>query len=144
MESGSIPCDFSIFHPLRLPLEVFLMVTAFLNPTSRTAASASQPAEVIELVRGREKVLLAWLSPIVRRQSVTLDLGRVQRIDAAGVSALVSLYSSARQAGHRFSVANLSPRVAEVLRLVGLERVLLFHRAAWKSPTGSRLEQTAA
>ena len=120
------------------------MATAFLNPTSRTAALASQPAEVIELVRGREKELLAWLSPIVRRQSVTLDLGRVRRIDAAGISALVSLYSSAQQAGHRFSVANLTPRVAEVLRLVGLDRILLFHRAAWKNHSGLRLEQTTA
>jgi anti-anti-sigma factor len=107
-------------------------------------ASAGQPAEAIELVRGREKELLAWLFPVVRRQSVTLDLGRVRRIDAAGISALLSLYSSARQSGHRFGVANLSPRVAEVLKLVGLERILIFHRAAWKSDSGQHQEQTAA
>jgi anti-anti-sigma factor len=107
-------------------------------------ASAGKPAEEIELVLGREKELLAWLTPLVRRQSVTLDLGRVQRIDAAGISILVSLYASARQTGHRFSVSNLSPRVAEVLRLVGLERILSVRRAAWKSPSGLRLEQTAA
>jgi anti-anti-sigma factor len=107
-------------------------------------ASVGQPDEPIELVRGREKELLRWLTPVVRRQSVTLDLSRVQRIDAAGISTLVSLYASARQAGHRFSVANLSPRVAEVLRLVGLERILSVRRAAWKSNSGLRLEQTAA
>jgi anti-anti-sigma factor len=99
---------------------------------------------MIELIRGREKELLAWLLPMVRRQSVTLDLGRVRRIDAAGISALVSLYSSAQKAGHRFSVANLSPRVAEVLRLVGLERILSIHGAAWKSHSGTRLQHTAA
>jgi anti-anti-sigma factor len=108
------------------------------------AASSGQPAEGIELVRGRDKELLAWLTPLVRRQSVTLDLGRVRSIDAAGISALLSLYASAQQAGHRFSVANLSPRVAEVLRLVGLERILLVHRRVWKSDSGLRLEQTAA
>jgi anti-anti-sigma factor len=108
------------------------------------AASCGQPAEAIELVRGREKELLAWLTPLVRRQSVTLDLGRVRSIDAAGISALLSLYASAQQTGHRFSVANLSPRVAEVLRLVGLERILLVHRRVWKSDSGLRLEQTAA
>jgi anti-anti-sigma factor len=108
------------------------------------AASYGQPAEGIELVRGRDKELLAWLTPLVRRQSVTLDLGRVRSIDAAGISALLSLYASAQQAGHRFSVANLSPRVAEVLRLVGLERILLVHRRVWKSDSGLRLEQTAA
>jgi len=120
------------------------MTTTILNPISNAAASAGQRAEVIELVRGREKELLVWLTPLVRRQSVTLDLSRVQRIDAAGISALVSLYSSAQQAGHRFSVTHPSPRVAEVLALVGLERILIFHRAAWKSPSDPRLEQTAA
>jgi anti-anti-sigma factor len=124
---------------MRLFLEVFRMTTTILNP-----AATGQPAEVIELIRGREKELLAWLSPVVRRKSVTLDLGSVQRIDAAGISALVSLYSNAQNAGHRFSVANLSPRVAEVLTLVGLERILSFHGAAWKSDSGSRLERTAA
>jgi anti-anti-sigma factor len=120
------------------------MTTTILNPISNSAASAGQQHEVIELVRGREKELLAWLAPVVRRQSVTLDLGRVRRIDAAGVSALLSLYSSAQQAGHRFSVANLSPRVAEVLRLVGLERILRSHGAGWKSNSGPRLVRTAA
>jgi anti-anti-sigma factor len=120
------------------------MTTTILNPASNAAASDGQPAEVIELIRGREKELLAWLAPLVRRKSVTLDMHSIQRIDAAGISALVSLYSSAQQAGHRFSVANLSPRVSEVLALVGLERILVSHRAAWKSDSGSRLEQTAA
>jgi anti-anti-sigma factor len=115
-----------------------------LNPASRTAASDGQPAEVIELIRGREKELLAWLAPLVRQKSVMLDMRSIQRIDAAGISALVSLYASAQQAGHRFSVANLSPRVTEVLAVVGLERLLISHRAVWKSDSGSRLEQTAA
>ncbi|MGO9318128.1 MAG: STAS domain-containing protein [Terracidiphilus sp.] len=104
----------------------------------------NEVADQTELVLGHEKELLAWLSPVVRRQSVTLDLTRVRRIDAAGVSALLSLYLSAQQAGHRFSVANLSPRVAEVLRLLGLERILLCHGAARMSTSSPCLEQTAA
>jgi anti-anti-sigma factor len=121
-----------------------MTTTTILNPMSGTAAFAGQQPEMIELVRGREKELLAWLSPLVRRQSVTLDLGRVQRIDAAGIAALVSLYSSAQQAGHRFCVTRPSRRVAEALKLVGLERILIFPRAAWKSPSGPRLQRTAA
>ena len=120
------------------------MTTTILNPISKAAASSGQPAEAIELVHGREKELLAGLTPLVRRQSVTLDLGRVRSIDAAVIAALVSLYASAQQAGHRFSVANLSPRVAEVLKLVGLYRILLVHGVARKIPSGLRLEQTAA
>jgi anti-anti-sigma factor len=120
------------------------MATAILNPMSRTTASSNQPSEAIELVCGREQEFLAWLTPLVRRQSVTLDLGSVQRIDAAGISALVSLYSIAQQAGHRFSVANLSPRVAEVLKLVGLYRILLVHGVARRIPSGLRLAHSAA
>lgn len=120
------------------------MTTTILIPTSEQAAPDAQSAEVVELTRGREKELLAWLAPMVRRQSVTLDMHAIQRIDAAGISALVSLYSSARQAGHRFSVMHPSPRVAEVLKLVGLERILIFHRAACKNPSSPRLVQTAA
>ncbi len=109
-----------------------------------TTASANRQPEVIELIRGRENELLRWLAPVVYRQNVTLDLGQVRRIDAAGISALVSLYSSAQQSGHRFTVANVTPRVAEVLKLVGLERVLLSRGAAWKNHSGLRLAQTAA
>jgi len=120
------------------------MTTTILNPINKAAASSGQPAEAIELVSGREKELLRWLTPMVRRQSVTLDMHSILRIDAAGIAALVSLYASAQQSGHRFRVANLSPRVDEVLKLVGLERILLVHSVARKIPSGLRLEQTAA
>jgi len=116
------------------------MTMTIMNP----AASTGPQPEFVELVLGREKEFLRWLTPLVRRQNVTLDLHSILRIDAAGIAALVSLYSSAQQSGHRFSVANLSPRVAEVLRLVGLERILLTKRAGWKNLSGQRLEQTAA
>ena len=114
------------------------MTITNLNPV------AGRQLDVLELVCGREKDLLAWLSPLVCRHNVTLDLGRVRRIDAAGISALVSLYSSAKKAGHRFNVANPSPRVAEVLRLVGLEGILSARRTVCKSQASSCLEQTAA
>ena len=80
----------------------------------------TEQANVAELVRGTEQGLLAWLAPLVKSQSVTLDLRPVERIDAAGIAALISLYSIASQAGHSFMVANPSPHVAEILALVGL------------------------
>jgi anti-anti-sigma factor len=100
--------------------------------------------ELTELIRGNEESLLAWLIPLVRRHSVTLDLSRVRRIDACGVSALVSLYESARAAGHCFTVANLSPHVAEILRLVGLKHILQSHIAVKKSHFGISCERPAA
>ena len=78
-----------------------------------------------ELVRGEEQQLVKELKPIVREQSVTLDLRQVERIDAAGIAALISLYGEARMAGHEFAIVNAGSRVMEILELVGLDRILI-------------------
>ena len=83
------------------------------------------PSELHELVRGQEHELVDRLTPMVRRQSVTLDLTHVERIDAAGIAALISLYGAAHAAGNDFAVVNASVRVAEILTLVGLDRILI-------------------
>jgi anti-anti-sigma factor len=92
--------------------------------TQQTSEKTEQ-AELAELVPGREQELLARLAPVVQRQNVTLDLGGVQRIDAAGIGVLLALYASARTAGRCFTVSNPTPRVAEILELVGVNRILL-------------------
>jgi anti-anti-sigma factor len=109
------------------------MGAAISNSISVKTVSAG---DLTELIRGKEQGLLARVTPLVRRQSVTLDLGRVRRIDAAGITALLSLHTSARQAGHRFAVANLAPRVAEILALVGLDKVLASRNAVIESHAG--------
>jgi ABC-type transporter Mla MlaB component len=68
------------------------MTGSISNPTGTTIVSVSKQADLTELILGHEEELLAWLNPLVRRGSVTLDLGSVKRIDAAGVAALISLY----------------------------------------------------
>jgi anti-anti-sigma factor len=100
--------------------------------------------ELTELVRGNEQELLARLTPLVRSRSVILDLGQVQRIDAAGVAALISLHASAYEAGHCFTVVNTTPRVAEILSLVGLERILVSRNTVESSYPDSCLERSAA
>ncbi len=80
---------------------------------------------VKELVRGREQEFLRELEPLVLRQNVTLDLEDTERIDAAGLAALVTLYCDACKSGHRFAVANPSPRVRQVLALVKLDAILV-------------------
>ncbi len=77
-----------------------------------------------ELVRGREQEILAELMPLVHSQSVLLDLSLTERIDAAGLAALISLYCEACAAGHEFAVINPPRRIARVLEIVGLDRVL--------------------
>lgn len=102
------------------------------------------PGDMHELVRGQEQCLLERFQPLVRRQSVTLDMRRVERIDAAGIAALISLYGSAHSAGNEFSVANVSPRVEEILRLVGLDHFLLSHNAVPRSHSALCFDQPAA
>lgn len=78
-----------------------------------------------ELIKGQEQALVEELRPMVRRQSVRLDLSRTERIDAAGLAALVSLYRDARDSGHEFAVVNPPRRVARVLQIVGLDRMIV-------------------
>lgn len=104
----------------------------------------TESTELTELVRGHEQGLLERFTPLVRRQSVTLDLSRVQRIDAAGIAALISLHANAYEAGHCFTVVNPTPHVAEILSLVGLERILSSRNAVRKSHPGPCFECPAA
>lgn len=115
-----------------------------------TAAMAIAPFEstgsiaLTELVRGNEQHLLEFLRPLVRRQSVMLDMASIERIDAAGIAALVSLYTTARDAGNGFTVCNASLRIARILSLFGLDRILISHNAVLDSDCGRLLQRHAA
>jgi anti-anti-sigma factor len=100
-------------------------VSPFLNipPASNTLAAVIDVN--CELVRGTEGHMIDALLPRVKQQSVTLNLARVERIDAAGISALITLYCSAVEAGTDFFVVEPTHHVLELLRLVGLEKILI-------------------
>jgi anti-anti-sigma factor len=100
--------------------------------------------DLTELVRGQEQLLIDRLTPLVCRQSVTLDLGRVERIDAAGIAALIRLYCDACKAGHTFRVSKPSHRVSEILALVGVERILMPHDMNYESYSSTHMERSAA
>lgn len=102
------------------------------------------PGEMHELVRGQEQILLEHVTPLVRKQDVTLDLRRLDRIDAAGIAALISLYACAQSVGHDFTVANATPRIAEILALVGLDHILMSHNGMADSPDEQCLGRPAA
>jgi len=166
-----IPCDFNVFSSGRFgalnantesvgarqitagpepatgfPQEV-IMTIAIYDTTVEPAIAPPQSADSIqltELVRGSDRRLLEHLEPLARRQSINLDLASVERIDAAGISALIALYTASRDAGHRFTVSNASARVAAVLALVGLDRFLLQHRAVQNPCSGPRFLRPAA
>ena len=99
---------------------------------------------VRELVRGQEHEFLDELQPLVHSQSVRLDLSRIERIDAAGLAALISLYTDACKAGHAFTVVNPSRHVAQILALVGLDRILVAEPADACAFAAMHLQKTAA
>jgi anti-anti-sigma factor len=103
-----------------------------------------EAAEMTELVKGNEQGLLQRMAPLASRQSVCLDLSSVERIDAAGIAALISLYARARDAGHNFSICGASRRVAEILALLGLEPILGYHNVMLNSHSGPQMERPAA
>jgi len=100
--------------------------------------------QITELVRGSEQELLGRLQPLVRRQNVTLDLENIERIDAAGLAALITLYCDACQAGYRFAISNPSPRVREILALVRLDTLLESQNAEEIPYFRPELQETAA
>jgi anti-anti-sigma factor len=97
-----------------------------------------------ELVRGREQEILEALEPLVHTRSVRLDLSSIERIDAAGMAALVSLYCAACQAGHEFAVVNPPRRVAGILAMVGLDRILVQRDSGERLRPGPRMGMMAA
>jgi anti-anti-sigma factor len=125
---------------MNLSTEVFMKAIT-LQSAANTVTTATS---FTELVRGNDQVLLERITPLVRRESVLLDLGSVERIDAAGIAALILLYRCALESGHDFTVSNASARVAQVLTLVGLDHILLFHNMVQCSHSGPRTEPTAA
>jgi anti-anti-sigma regulatory factor len=109
-----------------------------------TKVETSKACQLTELVRGSDRRLVEEMAPVVSREDLALDLCMVERIDAAGIAALISLYRLAEESGHGFSIFNVAPRVRELLVLVGLDRVLLSHNANTDSKAGSKLAQSAA
>jgi anti-anti-sigma factor len=101
-------------------------------------------SSVSELVRGQEEQFLEELQPIVSSRSVRLDLSRIERIDAAGLAALISVYCDACKAGHKFTVANPSRHVAEILSIVGLNKILNPQPQAQPPFGNAQLQETAA
>lgn len=102
------------------------------------------PAEMTELVRGEEQCLVQRVAPLLREKDVVLDLNEIERIDAAGIAVLISLYSLARAHGHTFSIKCVSPRVSEMLSLVHLSDVLVSQNAVFASQCEAAYERPAA
>ncbi len=120
------------------------MTVTTCSETTMRSEKTVRACRLSEIVRGCEGGLVDEMAPVVRRQDVSLDLSPVERIDAAGIAALISLYRMAQESGHKFTVLNVAPRVYELLALVGLEAILICHSSNFTSEAGSRMTQNAA
>ena len=74
----------------------------------------SESAELLRVVR----------QALETAKEVVLQMANVTQIDSGGVGALGAAFMSAHNRGAEIKLADLHPRVAEVLRITGLE--LLF------------------
>jgi anti-anti-sigma factor len=120
------------------------MTTSICNESAATVSAHGRAVGFTELVRGQDQAFLELVGPLVARESVAVDFTPIERIDAAGIAALVTLYINACHAGHSFTVSNASPRVARILALVGLDSILLSQNAVQNSHPGIKLQRTAA
>ena len=109
-----------------------------LNTTVRVAS------ETTEIVRGQEDKFLGQFEPIVRTHSIELDMSPVERIDAAGIAALIRLYCDAVQAGRCFTILNPKPHVLEIMAIVGIDRLLMTATADCARGTALGMELSAA
>lgn len=112
--------------------------------TPRLEASRNVVVKITELVRGQEEQFLEELAPTVVREDVALEFASVERIDAAGLAALITLYTDACKAGRTLTVSRPSRHVREILELVGLDRILLSNPDARRAYGHMQLQGTAA
>ena len=77
------------------------------------------------LVFGEESAILRETvkKMMATNPKIVLNLGEVNVIDSGGLGTLVSLYTSARNAGGALKLANLSHRVGDLLQLTKLHSV---------------------
>jgi anti-anti-sigma factor len=113
-------------------------LTTTVEPAERAELAGGQ------LLRGQDARLVERLAPLVRENDVALDLAGMDRIDAAGITAFVALFRSARETGHRFWLTNVPERVAQILGVVGLDGILFSRNAVRSSQCGQQLRRTAA
>ncbi len=93
--------------------------------TNRVESAGISSCGIKELVRGQEHGFLEELAPAVVRENVALDFGEVERIDAAGLAALIHALCDACKAGHTLTVSRPNRHVRGILQLSASTRILV-------------------
>jgi anti-sigma B factor antagonist len=102
-------------------VELELQIAAFENVSLlRCRGRLTYGPETVEFVRATRQTLETT-------KEIVLQMAEVTRIDSGGVGALGSVLITARKRNAEIKLAMLHPRVAEVLRITGLELLFDIH-----------------
>jgi anti-sigma B factor antagonist len=78
-----------------------------------------------ELVAGVTEILYREVRPLVSEtKRITLDFKELTYVDSMGIGTVIRLYVSAKTGGCRLELANIGPRVRQVLGITNLLSVL--------------------
>jgi anti-anti-sigma factor len=79
-----------------------------------------------QLVCGNEAdaLQITFCRLLASTRHITLDLHNVRKMDCAGLGALVSCMTVARQQGKSFDLCFVPPQISNMIRVTGLHRVL--------------------
>jgi anti-sigma B factor antagonist len=93
-----------------------------LQTVARTFAGVTIVQCTGRLVLGEESANLRHLVKglLTESKQIVLDLGGVAYIDSSGLGVLVALYASAQNAGGVITLANLNPRLRDMLQITKL------------------------
>jgi len=93
-----------------------------LDISTRNVAGSSVLVSSGRMVLGEESAKLRHVvkEAMGEGSHIVLDLGGVTNIDSTGLGVLVGLHASARKAGRGIKLANLNPRLRDVLGVTRL------------------------
>ena len=97
------------------------------------------------LVAGGGALQLRGLSRQFINQHIEVDLSEVSAVDAAGLGSLVCLYNQVGSSGGKLALVNVPARIAQLLRLAGLDHFFwpAEQRLALASERGREQEKDA-
>ena len=102
-------------------MELELQIASYENVSVlRCRGRLTYGPETVEFVRATRQALETT-------KEIVLQMAEVTRIDSGGVGALGSVLITARKRNAEIKLAMLHPRVAEVLRITGLELLFDIH-----------------
>ena len=99
------------------------------------------------LVLGEESANLRHLvrDLLNEHKQVVLDLGKVSYIDSSGLGVLVELYTTAQKGGGGIKLANLNPRLQDLLQLTKMVTIFeVFERTEDAAAAFNRLAGQSA